>query len=132
MEQEIVEVSFPGDKRIDARVGDFLIHTDQSVKYGGAATAPEPFALFLASIATCAGIFAWNFCQTRDIPTAGIALRMQCDRDPQKKMITLITLQLTLPAGFPDKYRDGIQRAMEQCAVKKHMQETPAFAVEVV
>ncbi len=130
MDQEIVEVSFPGGKRIDAKVGEFLIQTDQQVKYGGAGSAPEPFSLFLASIATCAGIFAWNFCQMREIPTDGIGLQMACERDPQKKMISRITLRLTLPEGFPEKYRDGILRAMEQCAVKKHMQDAPEFRVE--
>ncbi len=81
-----VEVDFPGGKRIDAKVGNFTIHTDQSEKYGGNASAPEPFDLFLASIATCAGIFAWNFCQSRNLSTEGIGLSMACERDEKKKL----------------------------------------------
>ena len=53
-----IEVSFPGGKRIDAKIGDFNIHTDQTLANGGGETDPEPFQLFLASIATCAGIYA--------------------------------------------------------------------------
>lgn len=30
-----IAVSFPGGKRVDARVGDFMIHTDQPVHQGG-------------------------------------------------------------------------------------------------
>ena len=118
---ETVAVSFPGGKRVDAKIGDFTVRTDQSVKYGGEASAPEPFDLFLASIATCAGIFAWNFCQSRDLPTENIGLQLLCDRDAKKKMITRMTLRLRLPDGFPEKYRAGILRAMELCAVKRHM-----------
>jgi len=128
---ETVEVSFPGGKGIDAKIGGFTIHTDQSEKYGGNASAPEPFDLFLASIATCAGIYAWNFCQSRDLSTEGIALRMDCARDEKKKMFSQIKLYLTLPAGFPVKYQSGILRAMGLCAVKRHILDAPEFSIEI-
>ncbi len=128
---ETVEVGFPGGKCIDAKIGGFTIRTDQSEKYGGSASAPEPFALFLASIATCAGIYAWNFCQSRDLSTVGIALRMDCVSDKKKKMFTQIKLYLTLPVGFPAKYQSGILRAMELCAVKRHILDAPEFSMEI-
>ena len=127
-----IEVSFPGGKRIDATIGDFTIHTDQAVKAGGNASAPEPFDLFLASIATCAGIFAWNFCEARKLSTDGIGLSMVCERDEKKKLFSELKLQLRLPDGFPEKYRDGIVRAMGLCAVKRHLQEAPAFTIDIV
>ena len=126
-----VAISFPGGKRVDAHIGDFTIHTDQAQKYGGSASAPEPFDLFLASIATCAGIFAWNFCQARDLPTQGMGLSMELERDEKKRLFTAMTLHLTLPAGFPDKYRSGIVRSMELCAVKRHIIEAPSFSIEI-
>ncbi|HHH39142.1 MAG TPA: osmotically inducible protein OsmC [Sedimenticola sp.] len=128
---EIIEVTFPGGKRVDARVGQFLIETDQSKKGGGEASAPEPFDLFLASIATCAGIFALGFCQSRSLSTEGMALKLICERDPKKKLFGRMTFQLTLPRGFPDKYRGGITRSMELCTVKKHMMDAPAFDIEL-
>ena len=128
---ETVAISFPGGKRIDARIGDFTIHTDQSEKSGGSASAPEPFDLFLASIASCAGIYAWNFCEARHLATEGIGLKMLCERDQKQRRITRMRLQLTLPQGFPEKYRSGILRAMELCAVKRHIHEAPAFSIEI-
>lgn len=128
---ESIKVSFQGKKRIQAEVGEYTIQTDQPVKYGGEASAPAPFDLFLASLATCAGIFAWNFCESRKIPTAGIDLQMDCEHDEKKKMIVRIVFRLTLPTGFPEKYRAGIIKAMNLCAVKRHMQETPEFSVEL-
>jgi len=49
-------VSFPAGKRADAQFKGFTIQTDQSPRGGGEGSAPEPFDLFLASIATCAGV----------------------------------------------------------------------------
>ncbi|MCU7837866.1 MAG: OsmC family protein [Candidatus Thiodiazotropha sp. (ex Lucinoma annulata)] len=128
---ESIQVEFPGGKCIEAKVGAFTIQTDQPTKYGGEASAPAPFDLFLASLATCAGIYAWNFCESRKLSTQGLGLRMECIDDEKKKMIVQIKFHLSLPEGFPEKYRSGIVRAMELCAVKRHMQDTPEFTIEV-
>ena len=130
MSTQTVKVEFPGGKKVDARVGNFLIQTDQSVKAGGEASAPEPFDHFLASIATCAGIYALGFCRSRDLPTDGLDLSMVCEGDTNRKMFTRMSLQLTLPRGFPEKYRAGITRAMELCTVKRHISDAPELSVE--
>ena len=88
MKGETINVAFPGGKRVDARIGQFLIQSDQSQKNGGEASAPEPFDLFLASIANCAGVYALGFCQKRELSTEGLALTLECERDPVKKMIS--------------------------------------------
>ena len=131
MSTQTVKVEFPGGKKVNARVGNFLIQTDQSVKTGGEASAPEPFDHFLASIATCAGIYALGFCKSRDLPTDGLDLSMVCEGDTKRKMFTRMSLHLTLPRGFPEKYRAGIIRAMELCAVKRHIMDAPEFSVEL-
>ncbi|MEW8524362.1 MAG: OsmC family protein [Candidatus Thiodiazotropha endolucinida] len=129
---ESIQVSFTGGKRIQAKVGDYTIETDQPLKYGGEASAPAPFDLFLASLATCAGIYAWNFCESRKLSTEGMDLRMDCVNDEKKKMIVKVIFRLTLPDGFPEKYHSGIVRAMELCAVKRHMMDTPEFSFDLV
>jgi len=131
MADETVEVFFPGGKQVAAKVGDFLIQTDQSEKYGGGGAAPEPFDLFLASIAACAGIFALNFCQKRDIDSSQLRVRMECDKDPVKKMYSRFRICLTLPPDFPEKYRASITKAVELCTVKRHIFDTPEFEVAI-
>jgi hypothetical protein len=79
MSDEMI-VSFPGGKRVDASFEGFTVETDQSEKNGGAGAAPEPFELFLASLATCAGIYVLSFCQNRNIPTDGVRLMQQARR----------------------------------------------------
>lgn len=127
-----LEVSFPGGKKVNARVGNFTIFTDQSAKAGGQASAPEPFDLFLASIATCAGVFALGFCQSRHIDSRGLGLRMECDKDPNNNLYTRMRFHLTLPADFPAKYRSGIEKAISLCTVKRHIAHPDVPAFEVV
>jgi putative redox protein len=122
-------VSFPGGKRVDAHYKGFHIQTDQSPQGGGEGAAPEPFDLFLASIATCAGIYVKGYCDAREIPTNGLALEMQVERDAEKHRVARLVIEIRLPAGFPEKHRDAVIRAAELCAVKKHILEPPTFEI---
>ena len=54
-------IDFPGGSRVDAHFGGFTVASDQPP----AASAPTPFALFLSSIGTCAGIYVLGFCRQR-------------------------------------------------------------------
>jgi hypothetical protein len=77
-----IEVTFPGGKRVDAQVGPYVVRTDQPIEAGGAGSAIAPFDLFLASIATCAGIYVLGFCQARNLSVEGIRLEQQVELDP--------------------------------------------------
>jgi putative redox protein len=127
-----LDVYFPGGKRVYADYGPYTIETDQPALAGGDASAPSPFDLFLASMGTCAGIFALGFMQQRGIDPEGAKLSMRAERDPDSGLIGSIELQLTLPEGFPEKYRGAIVNAMELCTVKKHLQQPPSFAITTV
>lgn len=126
-----MEVRFPGGLKVEAVYRGQVISTDQPERAGGEGSAPTPFDLFLASIATCAGYYALTFCQQREIATEGLALTMDTIRDPELRRITRIDLRLRVPEGFPEKYHQPIVRAMDQCAVKRHILEAPEFTVEV-
>ena len=83
-----MEVHVEGKKQVIANVNGFTIGTDQHPRGGGEGLAPEPFTLFLASLATCAGIFVKGFCDQRGIATDKIRLTQDQQFDPIKRIIT--------------------------------------------
>jgi len=121
-------VSFPGGFRVDAHYNSFTICTDQSEKYGGNASAPEPYDLFLASLATCAGIYVLKFCTSRSIPSDGISLVQSWQRDKHGK-IASIALDIVVPPSFPERYHQALIRTASQCAVKKTLENPPLLEV---
>jgi ribosomal protein S12 methylthiotransferase accessory factor len=125
-------VTFPGGKRVDAEYGGFTIRTDQPPQSGGEGSAPPPFDLFLASIATCAGIYVKGYCDSRGIPTDGLGVEMQIEREPERQRVVRLAIEIRLPADFPEKHREGVVRAAELCAVKKHIHNPPAFEIRTV
>ncbi len=126
-----IDVSFPGKLKVDAKIDNFVISTDQPEKAGGDNSAPQPFAVFAASIATCAGYFALKFCQSRELTTDGMQLSMKYGWDKDLKRFPKMDIELSLPDGFPEKYHKAIIRAMDQCVVKKHIFEPPEFDIKL-
>lgn len=131
MAEEMV-VTFPGNLKVQANINDMTIETDQPEKSGGENSAPSPFTLFTASLATCAGYFALKFCRSRKLETEGMVLKMKYGWDSEQKRFPVMELELQLPKDFPEKYRDAIVRAMDQCVVKKHIIDPPDIQVRVV
>jgi putative redox protein len=121
-------IDFPGGSRVDAHFGAFTVSTDQPP----AASAPTPFAMFLASIGTCAGIYVLGFCQQRGLPTEGIRILQRAHANPATGMLDKIELEIQVPPSFPEKYRASLIRSAELCAVKKHLHEPPQFEISTV
>lgn len=127
-----VTVSFPGGVAVNATYKGHSIRTDQPIAAGGDDSAMSPFDVFFASIATCMGFYALRFCQERSLPTEGLGLTLEPIRDEQGKRVSVVRVSLELPFGFPEKYRSAIERAVDHCAVKKHILEPPRFELNVL
>jgi putative redox protein len=122
-------VEFPGGARVDAHFNGYTVKTDQPPTGGGEGSAPTPFAVFLSSMATCAGIYVLGFCKSRGLPTEGIRIVQRDIRNPATGMVEKIDMQIQVPASFPEKYYDALVRSADQCAVKKHLENPPSFDV---
>ncbi len=127
-----ITVTFPGNKLTSAQAGSHTVLTDQSVMSGGDGTAPAPFTLFLTSLASCAGIYVVYFCEKRGIPVSNIKVIQSDERDPETHKVTRITIEIELPADFPDKYRKALLHTVDLCTVKKTMLDPPEFDVKTV
>ena len=123
------EVTFQGNKQVIAHVGEHTILTDQPVYGGGDNKGPAPFSLFLASIGTCAGIYVKSFCDQRGIPTDKIKIVQKHKFNQLTHMIEDLQIEINLPVDFPEKYKDAVIKAADQCAVKKHLNNPPHMSV---
>jgi len=124
-----LEIFFEDKLKVNAKIGDQIVRTDQPVRGGGDGSAPAPFDLFLASIGTCAGIYVKGFCMQRGIPTDKIKIIQQHNFNPVTRLIDKIDLQIVLPDDFPEKYKTAVIKSADQCAVKKHMLNPPQFSI---
>ena len=123
-------IDFPGGSRVDAHFAPHLVETDQPQPGGGQASSPTPFAVFLASIGTCAGIYVLGFCNQRGLPTENIRIIQRMHDDPSERgMLQKIELEIQVPPEFPEKYYSALVRSADQCLVKKHLEKPPEFEI---
>jgi len=124
MSREMV-ITFPEGNRVDAQFDGFTVKTDQD------GSAPPPFAIFLASIGTCAGIYVSSFCRNRGIPVDNVKIVQRVSSHPMGGLAK-VELEIQVPPDFPEKYHQAIIRAADECAVKRTIQNPPEFEVKTV
>lgn len=122
-----MEIYFPGGKKVNARWHGFDIASDQPAGGGGEGSAPTPFDLFLASLGTCAGIFALGFLQSRGLSAEGFKISVSFEVDAATHLLSKAVFRMTLPKDFPEKYKGAVIKAAEQCLVKRTMDNNPVF-----
>jgi putative redox protein len=116
-----IEVYYDGGKKVNSVINGFTVKTDQPITAGGENSAPAPFALFLASLATCAGYYVKAFCDQRQIPADDIKLTMEYQVNRETHLISRITIDIRVPAEFPEKYEQAVINSASMCTVKRHM-----------
>ncbi len=130
-----MKITFPGGEKVNAEINSRIIPTDQPVEGGGGGSAPSPFDYFLASLGTCAGIYVLSFCQQRQIATEGLSLTQRMEfaiaKDGKKKL-SKVAIEITLPPGFPEKYRNAIIKTAGLCSVKKVIMDPPEFEITAI
>ncbi len=126
-----IQISFPGGVKVAAQVDEYEILTDQPLEDGGEGSAPAPYDFFLASIGTCAGFYVLRFCQERQLPTEGLTMNLDIERDPETRKLLKVLLDIKLPEGFPAKYHRAVIRSAELCSVKKALTYPPEFELTV-
>jgi putative redox protein len=125
-----IEIVFDGNKKINAKVKDQIIRTDQPVSDGGDGTAASPFDLFMASMGTCVGYYVKAFCDNRKISTEKIKIKQTSDYNKETHLVENIQIEIELPEDFPIEHKEHLLRAAGKCKVKKHLETPPKVIVE--
>ena len=129
------EITFtlPAYGQVDAHFRDFVVPTDHPPARAREGRAPEPFALFLASIGTCVASFVADYLQEHDLPLTDVRLvqRQSFTGPGPDRTIPAFEIQIVTPPGFPEGHRDALVAAAEACTVKRVIQALPEFRIMV-
>ena len=126
-----IEVSLLDGQKLQANFGKHQVISDQSVSAGGDESYPEPFDYFLASMPLCAAFYIRKFCEARDISTDGISLTQDHSTIGEDKYHKRFAIKVSLPEGFPAKYKKPLLAAANTCTVKKVIQAMPEFDIQI-
>lgn len=127
-----VKVEFLENKKLKALFDGFEVLSDQPESGGGDNSAPSPFDYFPVATALCAAHFARAFCLKRDLDYTQISIEQKMERIEEGSAKRLITIEVGVPADFPEKYHKALLASVNSCAVKKLVQAGPEFEVNIV
>lgn len=122
-------IDFPGAARVDAHFGPFTVSTDQPPAGGGRGMAPTPFAVFLSSLGTCAGIYVLGFCRQRNLPTENIRIVQRVHANHSTGLVDSVDMEIQVPSEIPEKYHKALILSAELCKVKQQMAAPPEFNI---
>lgn len=124
-----MEIAFPGRLSASAGFNGTTHPMQQSPWSGGETGSQAPLDLYLASVGTCAALYAFRFCQRRNIETEGMSLSLSTERGREVSRLAAIKIVVHLSSTFPEKYRTAIARAAEQCKLLRHALAPPRFEI---
>jgi uncharacterized OsmC-like protein len=117
-----LELTFPGGHKTKSSLRGFEIDTDYPKYLGGDESAPAPWHIFLASLASCQGIHIRNYCAEYNLPYEKIKITLEpiaSANDPD--WFTDFNLEVHLPEGFPEEHIEPMLAAAKSCRVVKHL-----------
>ena len=127
-----INVRFLDNLKVEALFDDYSLIADQPIRYKGNGTAPGPFDYFLASSAMCAAYFVKVYCLARNISTEDIKITQNNIVDPEDRYKQLFKIQVELPESISPHDREGILKSIDRCTVKKVIQQSPDFKIEII
>lgn len=89
----------------------------------------SPFLIFLATAGMCSAVFVQAFMSQRGMSVEDVKIIQRMNYNQLTNQVSDIDIHVDLPASFPEKYKSAIVNVVNQCPVKQHLLEPPAFNV---
>jgi putative redox protein len=127
-----VKVDYKGKLQFQAIARDHRVWSDQPLENGGEDAGMTPPEWFLASLGSCVGFYAVQYCQTRDLDTSGLTVEVSAEKTTDKpSRIDNIEIDLTLPLALEPKHQKGLEEAVNACLIKNTLTHSPQIATHL-
>lgn len=103
---------------------------DQPVENGGSDTGMTPPEFLLAALATCAGYYAAQYLQARQLSAGELKVRVIAEKAQQPARLAAFRIEVTAP-GLDDRHQAGIVRAAKACLIHNTLLGQPTIEVSV-
>jgi len=126
-----IVVSWDGGVRFTADIRGHKLTVDQPRRGGGEDSAPTPLELVPAALGTCVALYVQQFLTTRSLDPTGMTVEVNAVGAANPNRVSRFEVEVKIPGGVPEKYRDAVKRAAEGCTVHHTLTQGPEIAVTV-
>ena len=110
-----IVVTHDGGVRFAAQIRSHRIVVDQTVRGGGADSAPAPIELLGASLGTCVAYYVQQFCHSRGLPYDGLRVEVEQHGAQNPARIGRFVVRVILAAEIPAHYAAMLERVARSC-----------------
>jgi putative redox protein len=101
---------------------------DQPVDNGGADEGMSPPEFLLASLAACAGYYAAQYLQARDLPTENLRVKVTAAKAKQPARLESFHIEVTAPE-LDAHHEAGLLRAVKTCLIHNTLLARPGIEI---
>ncbi|MBI4677174.1 MAG: OsmC family protein [Elusimicrobia bacterium] len=128
---DLMEIKQAKGMKFSIRLRGHVLGTDMHKEDGGDDAGMNPIELLVGALAACIGTTIHIYCKMHQLPAEGIVVNAVPTLASDPKRIQTITLDITLPEGFPQEKRESILRVAHKCPVHKAFETPPEIDIEL-
>jgi len=114
------------------QVGPHRLLFDQPASNGGEGRGPSPLPVLAVAVGACAHYYAAAFLTRRGLPVGGLVVDVAYDKATEgRERLAHLSVDVRLPAGFPEKYVSAVERAVRGCPAYGTLVEAPQVDLRV-
>ena len=126
-----VVVDYKGNMGFNAVCGEHAIAIDLPEADGGKNKAANPPQLFLASLASCVGVYVAKYCENAGIDTNGMKIGISAEKAQNPARLADIKINVDLPNAELGKRRNAVMAVAKKCLIHSTIESAPEVAIEL-
>lgn len=118
-------IIYTGNTIFKTKIRGHEIVMDLSEKLGGDNTAPTPTEFFMASLGSCAGLFAVRYLQTAKLNPEGLSIDLDWKFDRNKTRIERIQISVSVPNATLGRRKKALLMVVRKCIIHNTLKNYP-------
>jgi uncharacterized OsmC-like protein len=127
-----MKVAYKGGKRFMVTTRGHQLLVDQPLEEDGADKGMTPPEIFVASLATCMGVYILNYCKNIGINPNDMMLSVDWKKASNPARIGSIKVEIKLPKIKAKDRQKAIIKVAEHCLVHNTIQTPPEISVKLI
>ena len=126
-----IVVTHERDLSFAAQIREHRVVTDQSVRAGGANTAPSPTELISAALGSCIALYVHQFCASRSLPHDGMRVEVTPHNVANPNRIAELSVAVFIPGPLSAHTMEMLERVVRSCPVHNTLAHGAEVAVAI-
>jgi uncharacterized OsmC-like protein len=126
-----VNVKLLGDVKFEVGARKHSLVCDQPAENGGSDEGMTPPELLLASLGTCAALYASAYLRKKGLTREGVEVRVTAEKAGPPARLDNFRIEVRIPLALSEADRAGVDVAIHHCLIHNTLLHTPSIRIEL-